>query len=154
MAQSPWKWCEMSEWHFQRCMSGLGSSFKVPEHQSTTGFLWCSLGRGHRKTQRENSLWTGGLPLFLFIMILPTFLNSAHIFNKSCYGSSMGLFTPRNCTGNYPDWFVCSTPHIFYSLTSHCIMLSTHSFFLKFDFSEGYLTIKLCKRCEKHRCRC
>lgn len=82
------------EWHFRRCTSGLGSSFTVIEHQATTRFLWSSLGWGHRRTQR------GKIPfelavcrLFLVVMTLPTFLNGAHIF-KSCYGCSMGLFSP------------------------------------------------------------
>lgn len=134
-----WKRCEMSEWHFQRWTSGLGSFFKVPEHQSAAGFLWSGQDRGHRRTQR------GKIPFELavchhsrVVMTLPTFLNSAHIF-KSCYGSSTGLFSLLDCIGNQPNRFVClySTPRIFYTLTTSCIMQrsAVTAFYLRFDCS-------------------
>ena len=51
------------------------------------------------------------------------FLSGVHIF-KSCYGSSMGLFSPLDCAGKHRYWFVwlCSTHHVSYALTSSCIM--------------------------------
>lgn len=132
---------------FKGARQARGSSFKVPVHQSTAGFLWSSLGWGHRRTQeREKSLSTGGLPLFLVVMTLPAFLNSAHIF-KSCYGSSMGLFSPLDCTGNHLNRFVCSArPHLLYTDTElHHLYVGYH---LSFSFEvlivqEQSLTIKL-----------
>lgn len=75
--------------------------------------VW-SRPRPQENSERENSLWTGCLPLFSVVMTLPTFLNSTHIF-KSCYGSSTGLFSLLDCIGNHPNRFVClcSTPRIF-----------------------------------------
>lgn len=88
MAASLWKWCERSEWHFQRCMSSLGSSFKVPEHQSTAGFLWSSLGWGHRRIREGKFPLNWRSATVLGCNDLTNILNSTHIFNKSRYGSS------------------------------------------------------------------
>lgn len=134
---------------FKGARQAWGSSFKVPVHQSTVGFLRSSLGWGHRRTQeREKSLSTGGLPLFLVVMTLPAFLNSAHIF-KSCYGGSMGLFSPLDCTGNHSHRFVwlCSTrPHLLYSdIELHHAYVGYHLsfFFWGLIVREQSLTIEL-----------
>lgn len=47
--------------------------------------------RPQENSERENSLWTGGLPLFSVVMTLPTFLNSAHIV-KSCWSCCIWFF--------------------------------------------------------------